>query len=471
MRGGIFKSMSTSERILPKNIKEMSPVRLIVTSFLAIIILGTSLLYLPIASRNMEKVHFVDAMFTATSATCVTGLTQFDTYSRWSAFGQVVILLLIQFGGLGIITFTTGFTLFLRKKLGLRDMQIAKEYTSGSVLDLPRLLKTIIIWSLGCETVGAMIFSIRFIPQFGVARGIWISIFTAISAYCNAGFDIMGYISPGISFMSYAKDPLVCLTASFLVIVGGLGFIVVSDVYSCVTSKISHTKNHPKLNLHSFIVVTMSFTLLLVGTILFMFFEYDNTLAPYNFWEKLNISFFQSAVARTAGFFSVPIDMEKGLTKLLTIVLMFIGASSASTGGGIKTTTFVVILATLKSVVKGYDDTIILRHKVEKQTVYKAFSLTILAFFLVSIITMLIAFLEGYQNFAFLDITFETVSAFATVGLTTGITNLLSSVSKILIMLMMFIGRVGPISFIFSVSLGKDKSFDKVMPSSKIIVG
>ncbi len=463
--------MSASEKMGTKNIKEMSPVRLIVSSFLAIIILGTSLLCLPISSRSMENIHFVDAMFTATSATCVTGLTQFDTYSRWSAFGQVVILLLIQFGGLGIITFTTGFTLFLRKKLGLRDMQIAKEYTSGSVLDLPRLLKTIIIWSLGCELVGAVIFAIRFIPQFGITRGLWVSLFTAISAYCNAGFDVMGCIDPGTSFINYAKDPLVCLTTSFLVILGGLGFIVVRDVYSCIASKISRAKNHPRLNLHSFIVVTMSITLLLIGTVLFMFFEYNNTLAQYSFWEKLNISFFQSSVARTAGFFSVPIGMETGLTKLLTIVFMFIGASSASTGGGVKTTTFVVILATLKSVVKGYEDTVILRHKVEKQTVYKAFSLTILAFFLVSIVTMLIAFFEGHQNFAFLDITFETVSAFATVGLSTGLTNLLSSVSKILIMLMMFIGRVGPISFIFSVSLVKDKSFDKVMPSSKIIVG
>ena len=463
--------MGESEKKVPKTLKDMSPVRLIVSSFFAIIILGTSLLYLPIASKNMHPVNFIDAMFTATSATCVTGLTPFDTYSQWSTFGQVIIMLLIQFGGLGIITFTTGFTLFFRKKLGLRDMQIAKEYTSGSVLNLTRLIKTIIIWSLGCEIIGALLFAIRFIPQFGISKGIWISVFTAISAYCNAGFDIMGFIKPGSSFIEYATDPLVSLTASFLVILGGIGFVVVSDIYSCITRKIENPKTHPKLNLHSFIVITMSFTLLFRGTVLFMFFEYDRTLSGFNFFEKLNISFFQSTVARTAGFFTVPIGQEKTLTKLLTIILMFIGASSASTGGGIKTTTFVVILATLRSVVKGYDDTVILRHKVEKSTVYKAFSLTMLAFFLVSIVTAIIAVAEASKNITVLDITFETVSAFATVGLTTGITSALSTLSKIFIMLMMFIGRVGPISFIFSVSLMKDKNSAKVLPSSKIIVG
>lgn len=463
--------MNNSETKVPKTLKDMSPVRLIVSSFFAIIVLGTTLLCLPISSKNMLPTNFIDAMFTATSATCVTGLTPFDTYSQWSTFGQIVIMLLIQFGGLGIVTFTTGITLFFRKKLGLRDMQIAKEYTSGTVLNLPRLIKTIIFWSLGCEIIGALLFAIRFIPQFGLLKGIWISIFTSISAYCNAGFDIMGFINPGASFIAYATDPLVSLTASFLVILGGIGFIVVSDVYTCISHKIKNPKAHPRLNLHSFIVIITSVTLLVFGTVLFMFFEYDQTLADFNFWEKLNISFFQSTVARTAGFFTIPVGQEKTLTKLLTIILMFIGASSASTGGGIKTTTFVVILATLRSVVKGYDDTVILKHKVEKFTVYKAFSLTMLAFFLVAIVAAIVAISEASKNITVLDITFETVSAFATVGLTTGITHILSNLSKFFIMLMMFIGRVGPISFIFSVSSLKDKNSSKILPSSKIIVG
>ncbi len=463
--------MSQAEKKSPKSLREMSPVRLIVSSFFAIIVLGTALLRLPVASKGSQPISYVDTFFTATSATCVTGLTPFDTYSRWSIFGQVVILFLIQFGGLGIVTFTTGFTLFFRKKLGLRDMQIAKEYTSGSVLNLPRLIKTIIIYSLSCELIGALLFMIRFIPQFGLRKGLWFSVFTAVSAYCNAGFDVLGFVEPGASLSNYATDPLISLAIAFLVILGGLGFVVVSDVYSCVMKKLENIKSHPRLNLHSFIVISMSVTLLVTGTLLFLFFEYDNTLAGYNFFEKLNISFFQSAVARTAGFFSVPISEENVLTKLLTIILMFIGASSASTGGGIKTTTLVVILATLRSVVKGYEDTVILRHKVEKSTVYKAFSLTMLALFLVSIVTAVISLIEAPQNLTVLDVTFETVAAFSTTGLSTGITSSLSVISKLLIMLVMFIGRVGPISFMFAVSLNKNKNASKVLPSSKIIVG
>lgn len=463
--------MSEAEKKVPKTLKDMSPVRLIVSSFFAIIVLGTFILSLPISSRNNCSTNFIDSLFTATSATCVTGLTPFDTYSHWSTFGQIVILLLIQFGGLGIVTFTTGFTLFFHKKLGLRDMQIAKEFTSGSVLNLPRLIKTIIIWSLSCELIGAIFLAIKFVPKFGVLNGVWISIFTAISAYCNAGFDIMGFDNPASSFIEYASDPLVSLTIAILVILGGIGFIVVTDIYSCISKKIENPKNHPKLNLHSFIVIITSIILLIFGTVFFMLFEYNKTLSGFDFFEKINISFFQSTVARTAGFFSVPISQEKALTKLLTIILMFIGASSASTGGGIKTSTFVVILATLRSVVKGYDDTVILKHKVEKSTVYKAFSLTMLAFFLISIVTTIITIAEASKNINVLDIIFETISAFATVGLSTGITGSLSILSKFLIMLMMFIGRVGPISFIFSVSLMKDKNSAKVLPSSKIIVG
>lgn len=463
--------MSEAEKKVPKTLKDMSPVRLIVSSFFAIIVLGTFILSLPISSRNNCSTNFIDSLFTATSATCVTGLTPFDTYLHWSTFGQIVILLLIQFGGLGIVTFTTGFTLFFHKKLGLRDMQIAKEFTSGSVLNLPRLIKTIIIWSLSCELIGAIFLAIKFVPKFGVLNGVWISIFTAISAYCNAGFDIMGFDNPASSFIEYASDPLVSLTIAILVILGGIGFIVVTDIYSCISKKIENPKNHPKLNLHSFIVIITSIILLIFGTVFFMLFEYNKTLSGFDFFEKINISFFQSTVARTAGFFSVPISQEKALTKLLTIILMFIGASSASTGGGIKTSTFVVILATLRSVVKGYDDTVILKHKVEKSTVYKAFSLTMLAFFLISIVTTIITIAEASKNINVLDIIFETISAFATVGLSTGITGSLSILSKFLIMLMMFIGRVGPISFIFSVSLMKDKNSAKVLPSSKIIVG
>lgn len=451
-----------------KSLKDMSPVRLIVTSFLVIIVLGTVLLYLPFSSRNMEPISLIDAFFTATSATCVTGLSIFDTFSRWTFFGQIIIILLIQFGGLGIITFTTGFTLAFRRKLGLRDIQIAKEYTNGSVIDTPRLMITILVWSLICEGIGTALLAIRFIPQYGWF-GLWISIFTSISAYCNAGFDIMGFIEPGSSFISYARDPLVSITISILVILGGIGFIVISDLHSCVLKK---NKNlHSKLTIHSKLVIYMSLFLLALGTFLFFIFEYNNTLYSMNFFEKLNVSFFQSSVARTAGFFTVPLAREKGVTKMLTIVLMFIGASPSSTGGGIKTTTFIVILSTVFGVLKGNEDATLLKHRVEKFNVYKSITITVLALFIVSAVTTAMSVMESSKGIEILDIIFEAVSAFATVGLTTGITPMLSFLSKILIITTMFIGRVGPISLILALTLRKERGVNKVLPSSKIVVG
>lgn len=460
-----YISVELEER---KSLKDMSPVRLIVTSFLVIIVLGTVLLYLPFSSRNMEPIPLIDAFFTATSATCVTGLSIFDTFSRWTFFGQIIIILLIQFGGLGIITFTTGFTLAFRRKLGLRDIQIAKEYTNGSVIDTPRLVITILVWSLICEGIGTALLAVRFIPKYGWF-GLWISIFTAISAYCNAGFDIMGFIEPGSSFISYARDPLVSITISMLVILGGIGFIVISDLHSCVLKK---NKNlHSKLTIHSKLVIYMSLFLLALGTFLFLIFEYNNTLYGMNFFEKLNVSFFQSSVARTAGFFTVPLAREKDVTKMLTIVLMFIGASPSSTGGGIKTTTFIVILSTVFGVLKGNEDATLLKHRVEKFNVYKSITITVLALFIVSAVTTAMSVMESPKGIEILDIIFEAVSAFATVGLTTGITPMLSFLSKILIITTMFIGRVGPISLILALTLRKERRINKVLPSSKIVVG
>ena len=416
----------------------------------------------------MEPIPLIDAFFTATSATCVTGLSIFDTFSRWTLFGQIIIILLIQFGGLGIITFTTGFTLAFRRKLGLRDIQIAKEYTNGSVIDTPRLMITILVWSLICEGIGTVLLAVRFIPKYGWF-GLWISIFTSISAYCNAGFDIMGFIKPGSSFISYAKDPLVSITISMLVILGGLGFIVISDLYSCVLKK---NKNlHPKLTIHSKLVIYMSLFLLALGTFLFLIFEYNNTLYGMSFLEKLNVSFFQSSVARTAGFFTVPLAKEKGVTKMLTIILMFIGASPSSTGGGIKTTTFIVILSTVFGVLKGNEDATLLKHRVEKFNVYKSITITVLALFIISAVTTAMSVMESPKGIEILDIIFEAVSAFATVGLTTGITPMLSFLSKILIITTMFIGRVGPISLILALTLRKERRINKVLPSSKIVVG
>lgn len=455
--------------IFINKLKRVTAVRLIVLSFLFIILIGALVLCMPICSRYHENTEFIDALFTATSATCVTGLTVFDTFSKWNFFGQLIVLLLIQVGGLGIISFTTGATLLLRGKLDFRDLQIAKEHTNGKVIDVYRLIRTILIWTFACEGIGALLLSLRFVSDFGL-KGLWIAIFTAVSAYCNAGFDILGFISPGNSFIYYNKDIFVSLVISFLIIFGGLGFIVVNDISSCVAKKIKDKKLHPKLKVHSFVVIMTTISLLLLGTVLFFIFEYNNTLLNMNFIEKLTASFFQSTTLRTAGFFSLPVSHQLESTKVLSIILMFIGASPASTGGGVKTTTFLVMLITIFSVLRGKEDAIILRHKIEKATVYKALTIIILFLFLVGSFTIVLSIIEADKSM--LSLLYEVVSAFSTTGISVGITSSLREISKVLLSFAMFIGRVGPVSLVLSITLQqRAKNKEKILPEAKIVVG
>jgi trk system potassium uptake protein TrkH len=451
-------------------LKNISPVRLIVSSFFLIIVAGSILLTLPIASRSGQPTNYLHSFFTATSSTCVTGLVVFDTWTHWSAFGQAVILLMIQLGGLGLVTFTTGFTLFLRRKLGLRDLQIAREYTSGNMMDVPRLIRTILCWTFACEAVGSLLLAIRFIPQFG-NYGIWISIFLSVSAYCNAGFDILGFLRPDGSLTAYVNDPLVSLTICMLIIVGGIGFIVVSDIHACSMKRIRREENHPHLTLHTQIVLKTTVILLIIGTAMFLLFEYDNTLRGMNFFQKLHASFFQSVTARTAGYATIDVGSQLDVTKLLTMVLMFIGASPSSTGGGIKTTTFVVLIYVVISVLRGRDETVIARRRVEKSTVYRSLSIVFLALLVVSIATTIIAVAESKQDISAIDALFEAVSAFGTVGLTTGITHLLTNTSLITLIITMFIGRVGPISLILALSIHHNRRAGTILPEGKVIVG
>lgn len=456
-----------------KRLKDVSPVRLIVISFLMIIVIGTILLTLPLASRSGKTTNLVDALFVSTSATCVTGLTPFDTWTHWSGFGQAVILILIQLGGLGLVSFATGFTLILRRKLGLRDMQIVREYTSGDVMNTPRLIRTIIIWTFSCEAVGSLLLALRFVPMFG-AHGIWLSVFTAVSAYCNAGFDILGFMGENMSLIHFASDPLVCITVALLIIIGGIGFIVISDLHGSVLKRFSKAERHFHFTLHTHIVLRMTAFLLLIGTALYMVFEYHNTLEGRNFFDKLNISFFQSASARTAGFASVDIGSQFDVTKMMTIFLMFIGASPSSTGGGIKTTTFVVLISTMLSVLRGRTETTILKRRVDKTTVYRALSIVILSLCVVFLTVTVITIAEPDKSVPAIAAVYEAVSAFATVGLTTGVTPILSDVSLVALIVTMFIGRVGPISLVLALSMRHTNANQRnstILPEGKVIVG
>ncbi len=454
-----------------KKIKNIAPVRLITVSFFVIIVIGTLLLCLPIASKN-GRVSFLDALFVSTSATCVTGLTPFDTYSQWTGLGQAVILVLIQLGGLGLLTFTTGFSLLLRGKIGLRDLQIAKEHTSASVMDVPHLIKTILLVTLLCESAGAALLAIRFVPQFG-PQGVWISVFLSVSSYCNAGFDILGFLTPNSSLAQYYGDPLVIITISLLIVAGGLGFIVISELYAHTKERIKGEKRAFMNNsLHTKVVVFMSAVLIVIGTVLLLLFEYDHLFAGMNFGEKLSAAFFQSVSARTAGYASVDIASEQPITQCATIILMFIGASPASTGGGIKTTTFLVLIATVFSVFRGRDETTIFRRRVDKSVVYRSLAITVAAFLLVLLITGVIIFAEsGNPRVTPLSAMFEAVSAFGTVGLSANLTPYLSGVSKIAIIITMFIGRIGPVSMGLVFSMRSGRKNNAILPEGRIIVG
>lgn len=452
-----------------KKLKDVAPVRLIVCSFFVIIVIGTILLMLPICARDGRPTSFIDAMFTATSATCVTGLVVFDTWCHWNGLGQVVILMLIQVGGLGVVTFTTGINLLLRKKLGLRDMMLAKENTSGNTMDISRLIKMILAFTFTCEGIGALLLMIRFVPKFGL-QGVWISVFEAVSAYCNAGFDILGFEEPDASLMNYVGDPIVCVTIAFLIILGGLGFVVISDVYYTQIHTRLHRQKPMHLNFHSAMVLVSSGVLLVLGTILFFICEYGNTMEGMNFFTRLNASFFQSTSARTAGFASIDIAAEHDFTKIVTIVLMFIGASPASTGGGIKTTTFLVLAATVVSVMRGNEETVIRKRKVDKYTVYRALAVVMGAFFVV-IVTTGVILSANTTDISGVDALFEATSAFATVGLTAGVTPHLDTLPKLAVTLTMFVGRVGPVSLVLAITMRRGRRGGAVMPEGKVIVG
>lgn len=452
---------------MKKRLKSIPPVRLIVVSFLIVILIGAFLLTLPIASRMGKPTAFIDALFTATSATCVTGLVVFDTWTHWNVLGQIIIISLIQIGGLGVITFTTGFTLLMRRRLGLRDIQLATENTSGDTINIAHLIKMILIFTATCELLGALLLMLRFVPQFG-AQGIWIAFFTAISAFCNAGFDILGFVMKDGNLIPYVSDPLVCLTVGSLIVVGGLGFVVISDIYySRVLTRIQKKKS-THLNFHSRIVLSTTAFLIVGGAALFFILEYNNTLRGMNLGTQLNASLFQSISARTAGFASLDIAKELDGTKILTVVLMFIGASPAGTGGGIKTTTFVILAATVLSAMRGLEDTTVLKRRIDKSTVYRAISIFFGALLVVLIATGVILTADPEVNGV--DALFEATSGFGTVGLTAGVTQRLSDISKFVVSCTMFVGRVGPVSLGLALSLHKARR-GTILPEGRVIVG
>lgn len=445
-----------------KKYVKLNPTQVLVIGFAALILMGGLLLNLPIASESGESVGFINAVFTATSAVCVTGLSVVDTGTYWTTFGKIVIITLIQIGGLGFMSVATMFAVILGKKISLKERLIIQEALNQySLSGLVRFTKYVLIVTFTVEGIGALFLSFRFIPQFGWMKGIAYSIFHAISAFCNAGFDLIGN---GRNLMPYVSDPLVSLTVAFLIIIGGIGFSVIADVIT--------NKKLKRVSLHTKMVLLITAILLLVGTVGFALIEWKNvntlgSLSPSSRWMA---SFFQSVTVRTAGFNTVDLVSMKDASHLLSIILMFIGGSPAGTAGGIKTTTLGVILFTVICVIRGKEETEIFKRRISWELVNRALTIAIIGVTLIVSVTMILTITDS--EFSFIALLYETVSAFATVGLTLNITPQLSIIGKILMISMMFAGRVGILTIAFALARRQHSNKGNIKyPEGKILVG
>ena len=438
----------------PKKAAKFAPstTQIIMLSFLGAILLGSALLVLPFSSKSGESVDYIDALFTAVSATCVTGLVTLPTVATWSVFGQIVILILIQIGGLGVITITAGFMVAIHRKMGLKDSQLLSDALNVSTLSgLAEFVKKMLLGTFIIEGVGALMYMIVFIPDFG-AKGIWISIFNSVSAFCNAGIDIVAENS----LCNYATNPLVNIVTCLLIILGGLGYVVWWDIIR-VLKDVKRTKFRCvfKLTLHSKIVLVSTFALILIGGISILAFEYNNplTLRNYNFFDKMQIAFFQSITTRTAGFATLPQENLTSASSIICIILMFIGGSPVGTAGGIKTVTIVVLFATTIATVRGKNEVTLFQRNLSKQVTRKAVAVAFSSFIIVALSTILLSLSTDAPA---LDVVFETVSATATVGLSRNLTSSLNLWGKLILSATMYFGRIGPISLATSFNLKKE---------------
>lgn len=425
-----------------KRWRKLSPAQNIAVVFAVIILVGTLLLSLPAASRDGVSCGFRPALFTATSATCVTGLIMFDTWTQWSGFGQIVILCLIEVGGLGFMTAASFVIFLLRKRVGLRQRMLMAQALSVSDMEsVVKIQKWVLCGSLGIQFLGALVLFLRFLPDYGLQTAAKWGIFHAVSAFCNAGFDIVGAISPGSSMIAFNADPVVCITLMTLITLGGLGFFVWEEVI--------RTHSWKKFSVYTKLVLVTTGTLILLGAVLTCLLEWNNpaTLGPMPVPQKILNGFFQSVTTRTAGFASID---QAGLTdagKAVTMVLMLIGGSSGSTAGGIKTVTVIVLMLFLWSRLRGKGSVCVFKRTVPDNQVMDAMTLIAI---LVGLAIFGGIFISATSPISFTDSLYESVSALATVGLTAGATTSLSVPAQFLIILYMYFGRVG----VLTLSLG-----------------
>lgn len=450
----------------PKGLN-LTTTHIVMLGFLLTILVGSLLLALPISSANGQAVPYIDALFTATTSTCVTGLVTLPVISTWSTFGHVVILILIQIGGLGIVTVTAGIMISLHKKIGIKDRLLLQDaFNLSSLSGIVRFTKKVILGTFCIEAIGAAMYMTVFVPEYG-AKGIWISVFNSVSAFCNAGIDIVSENS----LCAYTLNPMINLTTSMLIIMGGIGFVVWWDIARVIKNiRKQKFRCFRSLMLHSKIALSATAILLVVGTLAVFAFEYDNplTIGNYSLLEKIEASFFQSVTTRTAGFATLPQQNLTNGSAIICILLMFVGGSPVGTAGGIKTVTFAVLIASMLSTVKNKSEVTMFNRKFTKQVVSKAVAVTVMSFLIMFVSTL---FLSAACDANALDIVYETVSATATVGLTRNLTPMLNNVGKVIIIVTMYLGRVGPISLAVAFKTRKQSPDVVKDPTEVISVG
>lgn len=446
---------------------DLSTTQTIMLSFLLAILAGSFLLALPVSSANGQAVPYTDALFTATTSICVTGLVTVPTFSTWSLFGQIVILFLIQIGGLGVVTIMSGLMISLHRRICIKDrMLIQDAFNLNTLSGMVKFIRKVLLGTFVVEGIGALLYMTVFVPEFG-AKGVWISIFNAVSAFCNAGMDIISENS----LYAYVHNPMINIATMLLIVLGGIGYIVWWDLMNVLKHiKQRKLKCFSTLTLHSKIALSMTGILILAGTAAVFVFEYHNpqTMESFSLPEKLLASLFQSVTTRTAGFATIPQENLTNASALVSLLLMFIGGSPAGTAGGIKTVTIAILIVSAFATMKSNAEAELFHRTISKQAVSKAVAVVSMAFIILCTSTLL---LSAVTDADALDIAYETVSAAATVGLTRSLTSNLNLWGKIIIIITMYLGRVGPISLMIALNTKKETKNIIKNPTEEISVG
>ena len=456
-----------------KSILQYSPTQTLVLGFLSIIFVGAMLLSLPISANTGDSTKFLDALFTSTSAVCVTGLAVVNTLEHFSIFGQLVILMLIQIGGLGFMTFLALFFVLIGKKITFNERLIMKEaLNQNNMQGIVNVIKNIVKLTFFIEIVGAFILCFVMIPEYGFRQGIYKAVFHSVSSFCNAGFDIIG----SSSLIPYVGNILINLTVIILVVLGGLGFTVWTDLGTNIRLKLAKGYSFKimmkKLTLHTKLVLTVTVILILSGAILIYILECNNsqTIGQLSTQDKILSSVFQSVSTRTAGYNTIPLDTMSNASKFIMIILMFIGGSPASTAGGIKTVTLAILIFAVISEIKGREKVEVFNKTISTRVIKRALTVVFISLIIVTVSTLLLTITE---KFSFIELLFESVSAFATVGLTLGITGGLTDTGKMILITVMFIGRLGPMTIAIALLLKNKRRKNSMInyPEEKVIIG